>query len=243
MKRTLGQQFFADELFSENISSFIPPPDQILDELYEFIPVLYGAFDDANPKAIEFLKKNGKIPKASNHLYPQLIRFLVHNYLHDEGINSQLLNENDEVIKKEARSEPFLPPEILPSNGIAGFVEGYNYRVLKALKGKDKLPPLGSFYKNSPKHEFYCQTHLKRRQLHLIPPKKPHKLTSKPNITFLWEATRSQAINLYLSIPKSGNATKAIAYYTTLIPHPATIIRQGVQEAERLEEITRNTIT
>lgn len=245
MERTLEQQFLTEEVFGENISKLIPPPKQILDELHEFIAVLYGALDDANPKATEFLKHNGRIRKANNQLYPHLIRFLVHNYLDDEGIKTQLVNENDEVIREEEYPEPKWEHNILASNGIAGMIAGYNFRVLKALKAlevEQKLPPPGSSDTDSPKRKFYCQNHLKGHQLYLVPPDKPTKPTSKPNIIFLWDVDRNNAIILYLSVPRWGNSTKAKAYYTELIPHPATTISSDAQETKSLEEITKNTI-
>jgi len=235
MESTLKQQFLTEEEFYEIISKGIPPSQQVLAELDNFISKLQDAFDDANPKANEFLNQNGRIRKANRQLYPHLIRFLVHNYLRVEGIKTKLVNEDDEVITEDNEYQrPIGQPDILASNGIAGRIKGYNYRVLKALNGK--LPPPGSSDMNSPKRRFYCQDHLETYQPYLIPPDKPTEPISKPNIIFLWDVDRKNFIKLYLSVPKWGNEIKAVDYYTELIPHPVTKVTPDIQEIESHEE-------
>jgi len=247
MKSTIEQQIFTEGEFYQNISKGIPSCVQIIDEIPKFVSALQDAFDDSHSKAKEFLSEKGKIKKVNNQFYPQMMRFLVHNYLEEDGVQNQLVDENDVQINDDiANKKSNLQPNVLASNGIAGVVAEYRYRVLKAIKcrvvkGKlleakeltDIVPPPGSYDFKNPKCKFYCQSHLKGYQQYLILPKQYDKPLLKPNVIFLWDVDKNNFIKLYLAIPKWGNGRQVSVYEIVPIKHPAeTIISEKISETQ-----------
>jgi len=243
MESTIKQQGLTEGEFYQNISKSKPSCQKILDEIPKFVSALQDAFDDSHSKCKEFLSKNGKIKKANSQFYPQMMRFLVHNYLEQEGVKNKLVDVNDGPIEdsnneENDKTKKIFDPNILASNGIAGEYKGYNYRVLKALKYKvtinstlkkvheiiDLLPPPGSTEIDSPKCKFFCQSHMKGYQQHLITPDKPQKPTLKYHIIFVWDIDQNNFIKLYMAIPKWGNGRQVTVYDMVAIKHPAETI-------------------
>lgn len=241
MKSTIKQQGLSEQEFFQNISKGIPSPEIVLNEISEFISALQDAFDDSHSRCKDFLSDNGTVPKANRQFYPQMMRFLVHNYLDADGVKNRLVDENDAPINEvEGEREKEWKPSVLASNGIAGKIRGYNYRVLKAvkyrmLKGQlveskrleDLLPPPGSYDPENPKCKFYCQSHLKAYQQYLILPEDYKIPILKPNLIFVWDI--EGFIKLYLAIPKSGNGRQASIYSMVEIKHPAEMIKPNGQ--------------
>jgi hypothetical protein len=237
MKGTMLQQELTEQEFYQFISKGISC-EEILSELSKFVEMLQNAFDDSHSRCKDFLTRNGKIKKANRQFYPQMMRFLVHNYLEADGIKNQLVDENVMITNEnEGRKGSKWQPSVLASNGIAGIILGYSYRVFKALKYKyskghliepkrleDLLPPPGSSEPDSPKCKFYCQSHLKAYQQHLMLPEDYEKPALKPNIIFLWDVDKNGFIKLYLVIPKWGNGRQASVYGVSEIKHPAETI-------------------
>lgn len=184
MKSTIEQQGLTEEEFYQNISEGIPSCEKILGEIPKFISALQDAFDDSHSKCRGFLSENGKIQKANKQFYPPMMRFLVHNYLEQEGVKNKLVDQHDAPVNEnETKQMKNWEPDVLASNGIAGIFSGYNYRVLKAIKYKatngelqevkeikDLLPPPGSYDPENPKCKFYCQVHLKAYQQYFMAP-------------------------------------------------------------------------
>jgi hypothetical protein len=244
MDSTMKQQGLTEGECYQNISKGKPSCQKVLDEIPKFISALQDAFDDSHPKCKDFIKKNGLNKKTYNQFYPQMMRFLVHNYLEQEGVKNQLVDVNDAPIEENNVNEngktekKIWDPSVLPNNGIAGEYKDYNYRVLKALKYKmtinnnleevreiiDLLPPPGSTDINNPRCKFFCQSHLKGYQKHLIAPEKPKKPLLKHNIIIVWDVNQNNFIKLYLAIPKWGNGRQVKVYDMVAIKHPAETI-------------------
>lgn len=244
MESTKEQQGLTEGEFYQNISKGNPSCQKVLDEIPKFISALQDAFDDSHPKCKDFLSKNGKVKKTNSQFYPQMMRFLVHNYLEQEGVKNQLVDMNDvpvedsNINESEKTKKKIWDPNVLANNGIAGEYKGYNYRVLKALKYKmtindnlqkvheiiDLLPPHGSIDVNNPRCKFFCQSHMKGYQKHLMAPEKPKKPLLKYNIIVIWDVDQNNFIKLYLAIPKWGNGRQVAVYDMVAIKHPAETI-------------------
>lgn len=97
--------------------------------------------------------------RAAKWFYAEAIRFYAHDFMSQKGISARLVNEKD---KQEEGEESVWNPKVLAGNGIAGNINGYEYRMLKVFNGG--LPPAVS----NKRKEFYNQSHLKAYQPPLI---------------------------------------------------------------------------
>lgn len=200
--------------------------DDILSLLKSFHLLLYDAFLDAQVKANELVKpaNNGRTVKW---FYPEAIRFYVQDFLGQKGVKARLVNDADDEQKDESEWDP----DILPGNGIAGTIKGFEYRIVKMFKGG--LPPARS----DKRKKFYNQSHLESYSppLPLFSEYVPkNKFTVKPHIVYLWQIVKGK-LNLYFAIPKHYMlyaSTKC-----TFILNPITEI-EPVSE-ERTEEYLR----
>ena len=224
MKSTKIQQPLTQEDYEDLIGEYEFPADEnILSLLKSFHLLLYDAFLDAQVKANELIKtaNNGRTVKW---FYPEAIRFYVQDFLSQKGIKARLVNDADDEQKDELEWDP----DILPGNGIAGTIKGFEYRIVKMFKGG--LPPARS----DKRKRFYSQSHLESYS----PPLplfseyvSKNKFTVKPHIVYLWQIVKGK-LNLYFAIPKHYMlyaSTKC-----TFIPNPITEI-EPVSE-ERIEE-------
>lgn len=225
MKTATSQQKEKQEHSYQIISEMIPPSRVVLKDMEKLIRILYSAFDETNSEVLEYLRSQKDVDqkkKLDKWFQSPFMRYLVHRYLHDEGIKTLLEEDNDDELVPEWSQA------ILSNNGLSGTFSGYTHRILKAVNGK--LPPPGP---SERKKAYYRQSHM--QQAYLIPPdylddNKPH-----PNIVFLWELDNKNAIQLYLSIPKSGDEKQAFDYYTVPIEHPVTTYKPEAMEQDKEE--------
>jgi hypothetical protein len=224
MKSTKIQQPLTQEEYEELVRKYTSSTDEdISSSLKVFHLLLYDAFLDAQVKTNEVIKSSNN-QKIIKWFYPEAIRFYVLDFLSQEGIEARLVNDTDD----EQTDELEWDSDILPGNGIAGTVEGFEYRILKMFKGG--LPPARS----DKRKRFYSQSHLKSYSppLPLFSKHVPeNKFTVKPHIIYLWEIIKSR-LSLYFAIPRHYTlyaSTKCI-----YIPNPITEI--GPVSEERVEE-------
>lgn len=224
MKSTKMQQPLTQEDYEELIKKSTSTTDEnILSSLKTFHSILYDAFLDAQVKANELIKTaNNK--KTIKWFYPGAIRFYVLDFMSQKGIKARLVNDRDD----EQRDEPEWNPDVLPSNGIAGTIKGFEYRILKVFNGG--LPPATS----AKRRKFYNQLHLKsyKPPLPLLSEYiDKNKFTLKPNIIYLWEIIKGK-LNLYFAIPK--HYTLYASTKCVYIPNPITEIESMADE--RIDE-------
>lgn len=230
MKSTKAQAPFRMDEFQQLISGALPSPSQLLVRLTKFHALLYDGFGQASARAGEFLKGSHN-KKTSKWFRPQAIRFCVHDFLAQKGIEAQLVDENDEI----EDTEPLFEPIVLPGNGIAGSVYGYEYRVLKAYQGG--LPPAIS----QKRKDYYNQKHLKVYEpvMRLFDDELWIGKTRilKPNLVYVWELVKGQ-VKLYLAVPKHYALYKTTPL--VFVPNPITTMRA---EPDNLveEDTTDNT--
>ncbi len=194
--------------------------EELFVPLNRFHSILYDAFGYSLTRTQRVLRKTHN-KKSKIWFQPQAIRFYVHDFLSQEGVKARLVDEKDVVEDDEV---PF-DPRVLPSNGIAGNIEGFEYRVFKIFKGG--LPPPVSLKRK----EYYSQPHLKAYKLML--PGLANYVTNrpalKPNLIYIWEVVK-KSINLYVVIPEHH-----LLYATTkltLIPNPITTMKQTEVEED-----------
>ncbi len=209
--------------------------DLIYQELSPIYPILYSVLETAQavvPECIDIFRQrcsdNKEIPsKVYKYLYPSLMRAIMQVLFHSQNIKTQALFDFDGDMKHLLDWET----AILSNNGLAGNYAGYNYRILKALKGK--LPPPGY---SKRKQEYYKQTQLRQYKFSLFPSDNADSI-QKPNIIFLWESINISDISLLLSCPRWGNATKVSDYFTVSIEHPILTYIPDIKPEAIIEDI------
>ncbi len=204
----------------------LPEAKELFDPLEKFHSVLYDAFGHSLARTREALSKTHN-KKSTRNFRPQAIRFYVHDFLSDKRIKAQLVDEYDNA----EQDEVIYDPRVLPSNGIAGDIYGYPYRILHIFNGG--LPPPVT----KPRKIYYSQPHLEGYALILpgFDNGKTPQITLKPNLIYLWELV-NKSVKLYLAIPKHH-----LLYATTkivFIPNPITTMKHT--EVEELETIEIN---
>ena len=215
---------------NQNISK-----DLIYQELSPIYPILYSVLETAQavvPECIDIFRQrcsdNKEIPnKVYKYLYPSLMRAIMQVLFHSQNIKTQALFDFDGDLKDLLDWET----AILSNNGLASNYAGYNYRILKALKGK--LPPPGY---SKRKQEYYKQTHLMQSKFNLFQGDNADNI-QKPNIIFLWESINLSNISLLLSCPSWGNATKVFDYFTVPIEHPILTYMPDINPEAIIEDI------
>lgn len=201
--------------FQQFVEQQLPEAQELFTPLDKFHSVLYDAFGHSLARTREALSQTHN-KKSTRMFLPQSIRFYVHDFLSLKGIKAQLIDENDDT----EQDEVVFKSKVLPSNGIAGTIYGYPYRILKIFNGG--LPPPVS----KPRKIYYSQPHLQgyAPMLPGLATGKSPKFISKPNLLYLWELiNNNRSINLYLAIPKHH-----LLYATTnieLIPNPITAMK------------------
>jgi len=172
--------------------------------------MLYDAFGYSMVRSREALKDTHN-KKAQKWFKPTQIRFYVQDFISQKGIRAQLVDENDE--------EVIFEPRVLPGNGIAGNISGYQYRILKIFKGG--LPPPVTESRKG----YYRQDHLKSYQPMLLNLSNDGAgvITAKPNLVYLWDIIKNQVI-LYFAVPKS-----ALSYAST----PLTILTNPIMNMKQ----------
>lgn len=167
--------------------------------------------------------KTAHCKSATKWFRAEVIRFYVHDFLNQDGIKTQLVDDSD----NPENADVIFEPRVLAGNGIAGNVNGYEYRILKICKGG--LPPPVTekrqiYYNNEARFEG-CQPPLiglasKVSYTHMI----------KPNLIYLWELVKMK-VNLYLAVPK--HPLLYAETKLTLIPNPILGMKQAqVEETE-----------
>jgi len=224
------KELMTQEVFQEIASKPLPKAEELFLPLTKWHSTLYDAFGYSFTRTREVLR-NTHNRKSTRMFRPQAIRFFVHDFLSQKGVKAQLVDKNDDI-EEESEDEAF-QPRVLPSNGIAGSINGYEYRVLNMYKGG--LPP-----PVSPKRiEYYNQPHLKgyKQLLPGLEDYTDYKAVLKPNLIYLWNIVKNR-VDLYLAIPKHSTlyATTEVA----LIPNPIISIKQ-VDIEEEIHE-TKNHI-
>lgn len=224
------QTLMTQDDFQQIANKPLPTAEELFVPLNRFHSILYDAFGYSLTRTREALRKTHN-KKSKIWFQPQAIRFYVHDFLSQEGIRARLVDEKDVVEDNEV----LFDPRVLPSNGIAGNIDGYEYRILKIFNGG--LPP-----PVSPKRkEYYSQPHLKAYKIMLpgLSSYATNKPLLKPNLIYIWEVVKN-SINLYLAIPKHH-----LSYATTkltLIPNPITTMKQTKVEEKidvEIQHITK----
>ena len=144
--------------------------------------------------------------------------------MRQKGIKAQLVDENDATEENEV----VYKPRVSANNGIAGNINGYEYRILKIFNGGLPAPV------SKPRRDYYSQEHLKEYKPLLpgLADNKTKNITSKANLVYLWDIVDKHII-LYLVIPKHH-----LLYLTTaltLIPNPITTMKQAIMEEGDIE--------
>jgi len=177
--------------------------------------ILFDAFGYSLPRSRDVLKNN-HCKMAAKWFRPQLIRFYINDFLHQEGIPAQLVDDNDNTESEN----PIYDPRVLAGNGIAGNIFGFEYRILKVFKGGLPSPgtPRRKEYYNNIGHMQGFQSPMPGMAID-----SSYKYLMKPHLIYLWELNKTK-FNLYLAIPKSP-----LLYADTklmLLTNPITLIKQ-----------------
>ena len=203
-----------------------PEPAEIVASLESFHAILWDALLYAQTKTNE-LVKGARNPATTKWFFSQAMRFYAQDIMFEGGLETRLVNDKDE---DESASESEWDRQVLPSNGIAGKINGHSYRVLKVYDGG--LPPA----KTTARKQFYSQSHLlEGYQLRMLPNMEGRQLSLKPNLVYLWEIVGGQ-LRLYLAIPKHHSLFASTS--RTLIPHPVTNI-QPAEERSTADEVVK----
>jgi len=96
------------ELTAEEVQNLagkpIPAPKELFKPLSNWHSVLYDAFYYALPRTRDMLKQT-HCKQSIKWFKPQIIRFLVNDFLFDKEISAQLVDDNDEK-QNDANYEP-----------------------------------------------------------------------------------------------------------------------------------------
>ena len=218
------QTLMTQEEFQQIANRPLPTAEELFIPLNKFHSLLYDAFGYSLVRSQEALRKTHN-KKSTKWFRPQAIRFYVHDFMSQKGIKAQLVDENDNT---EANNEVVYKPRVSSNNGIAGNINGYEYRILKISNGGLPAPV------SKARREYYSQIHLKGYNP-LLPGllgNKTKNITSKANLIYLWDIVDKHII-LYLAIPKHHLLYSITAL--TLIPNPITTMKQAIMEEEDVE--------
>lgn len=226
MRRTTPQPPLSQEEYEDLIRErHFPNGEDLLSPLEAFHSTLWDALLDAQVRTNEIVK-TARNKSTTKWFYAQAMRFFVHNFMSDKGVEARLVNEKDEDLEA---AEPDWDQKVLAGNGIAGKIKGYEYRLLKVFNGG--LPPPVSLKRTA----WYSQSHLAGYQPPLLPSASGDDFRLKPNLVYLWEIDRGK-LKLYLAIPKHSALFASTPL--TYIPNPITTIKapgDEIGEEERLE--------
>jgi len=217
------QTLMTQEEFQQIANRPLPTAEELFIPLNKFHSLLYDAFGYSLVRSQEALRKTHN-KKSTKWFRPQAIRFYVHDFMSQKGIKAQLVDENDDT---EENGVVF-KPRVSPNNGIAGNINGYEYRILKIFNGGLPAPV------SKPRRDYYSQVHLKEYEPSLpgLLGNTTKNITLKPNLIYLWDIVDKHII-LYLAIPKHHLLYSTTAL--TLIPNPITTMKQAIIEEADVE--------
>jgi len=197
---------------TNNNSAFIPPYEQIFNELTGFYIHLHASLEEAIRLSLKYFNEDMKVP-IDNFFLNDHIRF------HTKRLLSQKGNIDLEEI--------YSPIDLL-NNGLAGVCFGYSIRVRKAYDGY--LPIL-----SSESMELYCSQQLSFniKDDGILHPVK------RPNVMFIWDMTNDYILKpLYLCCPDKAERHKIISvYYYEKLPHPAEIIKVNREKPTEVKDV------
>jgi hypothetical protein len=227
MSKVKLQTAMTPENFQQIAGKPLPTAEELFIPLNKWHSLLYDAFGSSLPRSRDVLK-NTHSKAASKWFRPQIIRFYVHDFLNQKGIKAQLVDDNDDSENNDLVFEP----RVLAGNGIAGNINGFEYRILKIFRGG--LPPPVT----EKRKEYYNQPHLEGYQSAFpgLPNDLSYRHLMKPNLVYLWELDKKN-VNLYMAIPKHSHLYAETKL--TLIPNPITAMKQTqTEEAETEKQMT-----
>ncbi len=217
------QILVTQEAFQQIANRPLPTAEELFIPLNKFHSLLYDAFGYSLVRSQEVLRKTHN-KQSTKWFRPQAIRFYVHDFMSQKGIKAQLVDDNDDTEEDGV----IYKPRVSANNGIAGNINGYQYRILKIFNGG--LPPPVSKIRK----EYYSQPHLKgyNPMLPGLSDATTKNITLKANLIYLWDIVDKHII-LYLAIPKHH-----LLYLTTaltVIPNPITTMKQAIIEEGDVE--------